>query len=357
MSEEMVAEVEENPQTSFEEKFLGVRTKITKPEPDSGDIDLEIVDDRPPEDQRPPPKQEASETVDSSDDDEELEGYSEKVKKRINKLRYQQHEERRQREAAEKMREEAVRVAQQYASQNKQYEDVIRRGEDMLVTQIKDRATLAVEQAKAQYKAAYDEGDTDKVISTQEALITAQAELREASNHEQDMQRRQAEYQQYIQQMQQNPQFAQQQAMQQQAMQQQPAKPEVSAKAKMWSEENPWFGNDEYKDMTALAYGVHEKLVKDEGVDPNSDEYFETIDRTMRSKFPEYFGTNSNEKEERSSQAKPRNPSMVVTPASRNNGSKPRKVKLTQTQVALAKRLGLTNEQYAKQLVEDMSNG
>jgi len=356
MSEEMVAEVEENPQTSFEEKFLGVRTKITKPEPDTGEMDLEIIDDRPQEDQRPPPKQEAS-----SEDEDELEGYSDKVKKRINKLRYQQHEERRQREAAEKMREEAVKVAQQYANQNKQYEDVIRRGEDMLVTQIKDRATLAVEQAKSQYKAAYDEGDTDKVISTQEALITAQAELREASNHEQDMQRRQAEYQQYIQQMQQNPQFAQQQAMQQQAMQQQmqqqPAKPEVSAKAKMWSEENPWFGNDEHKDMTALAYGVHEKLVKNEGVDPNSDEYFETIDRTMRSKFPEYFGTQSNEKEERSSQAKSRSPSMVVTPASRNNGSKPRKVKLTQTQVALAKRLGLTNEQYAKQLVEDMSHG
>tara|TARA_B100000965_G_scaffold404071_1_gene433800 strand:+ start:1017 stop:2111 length:1095 start_codon:yes stop_codon:yes gene_type:complete len=364
MSEEMALEVDNNPQTSFEEKFLGVRTKITKPDTSENeiDLDLEIVDDRPPEDQRPPPKQEASETVDSSDEDEELEGYSEKVKKRINKLRYQQHEERRQREAAEKMREEAVKVAQQYANQNKQYEDVIRRGEDMLVTQIKDRATLAVEQAKSQYKAAYDEGDTDKVISTQEALITAQAELREASNHEQDMQRRQAEYQQYMQHMQQNPQFAQQQAMQQQNMmpqqpQQQAEKPEVSAKAKMWSEENPWFGDDEHKDMTALAYGVHEKLVKNEGVDPNSDEYFETIDRTMRSRFPEYFGTESNEKEERSSQAKSRSPSMVVTPASRNNGSKPRKVKLTQTQVALAKRLGLTNEQYAKQLVEDMSNG
>ena len=93
MSEEMALEVEEQSTQKLllKKNFLGVRTKITKPDTSENeiDLDLEIVDDRPPEDQRPPPKEEASETVDSSDEDEELEGYSEKVKKRINKLRYQ----------------------------------------------------------------------------------------------------------------------------------------------------------------------------------------------------------------------------------------------------------------------------
>ena len=96
--------------------------------------------------------------------------------------------------------------------------------------------------------------------------------------------------------------------------------------------------------MTALAYGVHERLVRDEGYDPNSDEYFETIDRTMRSKFPEYFGED---------ESPTKSPPVVTAPSSRNNGAKPRKVKLTRTQLSLAKRLGLTPEQYANQLVKE----
>ena len=95
--------------------------------------------------------------------------------------------------------------------------------------------------------------------------------------------------------------------------------------------------------MTALAYGVHERLVRDEGYDPNSDEYFETIDRTMRSKFPEYFASTDDTK----------SPPVVTAPSSRNNGAKPRKVKLTRTQLSLAKRLGITPEQYANQLVKE----
>ena len=130
--------------TSAEEKFFGVRTQIGKSRdevsPDS-DIELEIVDDRSAEDRRPP----KSEALSDNEDDDELEGYSEKVQKRINKLRYEQHEERRQREAAEKMREEAVRVAQQLASKNKEMESLINRGEGALVAQIKQRAELSLQ--------------------------------------------------------------------------------------------------------------------------------------------------------------------------------------------------------------------
>ncbi len=96
--------------------------------------------------------------------------------------------------------------------------------------------------------------------------------------------------------------------------------------------------------MTALAYGVHERLIRDEGYDPNSDEYFQEIDRTMRSKFPEYFGED---------EVSAKSPPVVTAPSSRNNGAKPRKVKLTRTQLSLAKRLGITPEQYANQLMKE----
>ena len=165
--------------TSAEEKFFGVRTQIGKSRdevsPDS-DIELEIVDDRSAEDRRPP----KSGALSDDEDDDELEGYSDKVQKRINKLRYEQHEERRQREAAEKMREEAVRVAQQLASKNKEMESLINRGEGALVAQIKQRAELSLQQARDSYKKAYEEGDTDNLVSAQETLTRAQAELHEA---------------------------------------------------------------------------------------------------------------------------------------------------------------------------------
>jgi hypothetical protein len=346
MSEE--AAVPETTETSFEEKFLGVRTRIGNSGEEEEVPDVEIVDDRPEEDRRPPQKAEVKEEEESEED--ELEGYSDKVKKRINKLRYQQHEERRQREAAEKMREEAVRVAQNLQQQNQQYQDVIRNGEAMLVTQIKDRAALAVEKAKGQYASAHEAGETDKLLEAQDALISAQAELREANNQVAAVEQRQKQYEAYVQQTaNQNPQQGQYVAPQQEPVQQ-PAAPQPSEKATQWAKDNPWFTSEDHKDMTALAYGVHEKLVKDHGFDPDSNEYFQEIDRTMRSKFPEYFGEDGGEGQAPSSSRKA---STVVAPSSRSNGAKPRKVRLTSTQAKLAKRLGLSNEQYAKQLIKE----
>ena len=346
MSEEQAVE-QTDARTSFEDKFLGVRTKIKtksdEAEEVESDLDLEVIDDRPPEDRRPPKKE-----VSSQEDEDELEGYSDKVKKRINKLKYEQHEERRHREAAEKMREEAVRVAQQYANQNQQYQHVIQNGEAMLVTQIKDRAAMAVEQAKSQYKEAYESGETDKVLEAQDALLNASSELREANTYENQFQQRKQQYDQYVQSMGQQPHRLDRAA---QAQPQPQMAPKPTEKASKWARENPWFGNDEHKDMTALAYGVHEKLVRNEGFDPDSNEYFQEIDRTMRNKFPEYFGEDDGRHVQTSSPS--RRTSTVVAPASRSNGARPRKVKLTHTQVALAKRLGLTNEQYAKQLIQE----
>ena len=334
MSEEQMEE-----QTmSTEDKFFGVKTTIGG---EKADVDVEVVDDRPPEDRRPP----AKEAKEEEGGDEELEGYSDKVKKRINKLRYQQHEERRQREAAEKMREEAVRVAQKYADENKKYHAIIQEGEQYLVHQIRERANLALEQAKSQYRQAYEEGNTDKVVEAQEAMMRAQSEFQSADYQ---MNQMNAERQRQVQQ----PQQPQQQYQPYQEPQPQPQPqaqepPQPTEKAAKWAQDNPWFGQE--KDMTALAYGIHERLVRDEGYDPNSDEYFETIDRTMRSKFPEYFGDEEVSTEEPAAKSPP----VVTAPSSRNNGAKPRKVKLTRTQLSLAKRLGLTPEQYANQLVKE----
>jgi hypothetical protein len=328
MSEEQMEE-----QTmSSEDKFFGVKTTIGG---EKADVDVEVVDDRPPEDRRPPAKEAKQE---DSGDDEELEGYSDKVKKRINKLRYQQHEERRQREAAEKMREEAVRVAQKYADENRKYHAIIQEGEQYLVHQIRERANLALEQAKAQYRQAYEEGNTDKVVEAQEAMMRAQSEFQSADYQMNQMnaQRQRQPQQQY--QPYQEPQPRPQPKAQE--------PPQPTEKAAKWAQDNPWFGQE--KDMTALAYGVHERLVRDEGYDPNSDEYFEAIDRTMRSKFPEYFGDDASE-----GAFTTKSPPVVTAPSSRNNGAKPRKVKLTRTQLSLAKRLGLTPEQYANQLVKE----
>ena len=335
MSEEQMEE-----QTmSTEDKFFGVKTTIGG---EKSDVDVEVVDDRPPEDRRPP----AKEAKEEEGGDEELEGYSDKVKKRINKLRYQQHEERRQREAAEKMREEAVRVAQKYADENKKYHAIIQEGEQYLVHQIRERANLALEQAKGQYRQAYEEGNTDKVVEAQEAMMRAQSEFQSADYQ---MNQMNAEHQRFAATTAQQPQQPQQQYQPYQEPQPPQAQepPQPTEKAAKWAQDNPWFGQE--KDMTALAYGVHERLVRDEGYDPNSDEYFETIDRTMRSKFPEYFGDEEVSTEEPAAKSPP----VVTAPSSRNNGAKPRKVKLTRTQLSLAKRLGLTPEQYANQLVKE----
>ena len=154
---EVQQELEMESPASAEDKFFGVRTTIGKKgevsqeESDSevSDIEYEIVDDRPPEDRRPPKAQ-----TSSQEDDDELSGYSEKLQKRINKLRYEQNEERRQREASERMRDEAVKVAQVLANKNKEYEALINRGEGALINTVKQKAEMTLENARSKYKKA-----------------------------------------------------------------------------------------------------------------------------------------------------------------------------------------------------------
>ena len=347
MSDEQV-QMEES-SMSAEDKFLGVRTTIGKKAGDDFDsnMDIEVVDDREPEDRRPISKAKPSkdQEADASDDDDELKGYGEKVKKRINKLRYEQHQERRLREDAERLREEAIKVAQQYAEQNRKLQSILHQGEGALLTQTEQRAQMALASAESAYRQAVEEGNTDKQIEAQKALNAAQYEL---SNITERTNRYKAA----------KPPQRQEQVVgeyQQQRPQQQPQVRKPSEKALAWANQNKWFQSDDHMEMTAFAYGVHQKMVQHEGFDPESDDYYEELDRRVQGKFPEYFGEESSGStdSESSVSSTSRSPSVVVAPSARNNGAKPRKVRLSRTQVALAKRLGLTPEQYANQLLKE----
>ena len=284
-------------QMSDEDKFFGVRTKI-------GGQQEEFAEEA----------QAAEAEPEGELTDDELSGYSKRVQKRINKLKYDSHEERRKRESALAERDEAYRVAQQIAEKNREYESLIGRGEQALIGQIKERSALAVEQAKEQYKQAYEEGNTDNVVSAQEALTKATAELTEADRYAQNAARQQS---QQIQQeeawaAQQQQQWQQQQLAQQQQPQQPPPQPDPETQE--WAAENPWFMSPGHEAMTSLAYGKHAELVN-QGVKPNSPEYFRQIDETVRRAFPDYEWRDGTPQARTSPASQP---STVVAPTTRN---------------------------------------
>ena len=336
-------EMESESPSSAEDKFFGIKTQIGKKEEPveksaDSDVEYEIVDDRPLEDRRPS-KYERPE----DESEEELTGVSDSVKKRIDKLRFDYHNERREKEAAIRMRDEAVNVAHTYSKKNQEYEALIGRGEEVLADSIKEKAQIALDNAKASYKKAYEEGDTDKVVDAQEQMFVAQQEIVEADKYKRDI----GSYQEN----QKRQQIAQQEAAQAaQAAQQQPPQAELSPAAKEWADQNPWFMADGYEEMTSLAYGTHTANIK-QGIPVDSPEYFERVNSRLRQAFPDFDWQGSDYGRNATSTASP--PTTVVATSTRNNGAKPRKVKLTSTQAALAKRLGLTNEQYAQQLIKE----
>ena len=329
-----MSDANENSTMSTEEKFLGVKSKIgSKPdevvEPE-GEIDIEIIDDT----EAKPEKKEKVFAEDVKDDkavDEEILNVDKGVQKRIDQLTAKHHEERRQKEQAAKLRDEAIVYAQRVKSENDRLNRLVSDGQQYLGKQAEERAAFAKQAAEQKYKEAYEQGNTEEMVVAQEALTRATMDAASAEQFNAQIPEET---------------FVPQQQEQFVPQQQMPPRPDD--KAISWQAKNQWFGND--AEMTSFAYGVHEKLVREENLDPRSDEYYEKIDERMKQVFPDFFG-NKEEKEAVSSNSQ----SSVVAPATRNNGAKPRKIQLTATQVALAKRLGVTPEQYANQLVKDMS--
>ena len=341
MSEnQLIAETEqvENP-SSAEDKFYGVKTTFekkqkTNPEPESSEYEFEVVDDRPKEDRRPP---RTNEPTDLSD--EELSQYDGNVQKRLKGLKYDFHEERRRKEEAQRTRDEAIKIAQQLSGRVQEQDSLISRGENALVEQIKQRAAAFLEKSKNDYRKAFEEGDTDGVVETQSQMLKAQTELNDIHKYENNLTRNQN--------LQQQP-YQQDVALQaaQNAASQEP-QIQLTPEAKDWGDKNTWFMAPDQKVMTATAYGFHEEAI-DLGIGVNTKEYFDYIDQGMRKTHPDFGWSDKSDTYGGDATVTTSQPSTVVAPSARNNGAKPRKVRMTATQVALAKRLGLTNEQYAR---------
>jgi hypothetical protein len=280
-----------------------------------GETEIEVVDDTPEQDRGRKPMKEAPAEV----TDDELEQYSEGVKKRIQHFSKGYHEERRAKEAAFREREEALRLAQALVEENKKLQGSLGQGQQVLLEQAKKVVANEVEQAKQKYKQAYEAGDSDAIVAAQEELTTAKIKAERVNNFK--------------------PQVAQPQETVVQPAPRPVEQPvQVDSRARAWQDANPWFGSDD--EMTAVALTVHKKLVES-GVDTASDEYYEKINSRVRQIFPDAFSSGKTAKK-----------SSVVAPATRSTA--PRKIVLTQSQVNIAKRLGVPLEAYARQVAEDM---
>ena len=311
----------------FEEETVAEALAKAKGDQDYDDDDgfeIEVVDDTPEEDRG---KSRRAENVEPKlPEDDEIASYTESVQKRIKQLKFEYHEERRAKEEAARLQEEALRYAQQIQQENERLRKTLEEGEGVLVNQAKGRVAAELDKAKAAYKAAYESGDPDALLDAQEKLTALQTEKMRYENYK--------------------PQPRQQQA-QPQYQQPTPQPPKPDQRALDWAAKNTWFEKD--PEMTGYAYGLHEKLVRS-GIDPRTEEYYNQIDNAVRRVFPDKFDDGPVIEES----APQRQAGNVVAPAARS-GKKPRKVQLTSTQVSLAKRLGLSNEQYAAQLMKDMN--
>jgi hypothetical protein len=315
-----------------DEKEVSVKTEKNevKIETKADDIDLEIEDDIPAADRgkEPLPKDKVEEL-----ENDTLEDYSDRVKQRMAQLKKVWHDERRAKESADRERQEAIKFAQQIAEENKKLKTTLSSGEETYIHTLKGALEQQLHSAKRDYREAYDLGDSEKIIEAQQKMNDAQFRLSEAQRYTPQYKNtlQEPEKDVYIQ-------------------ENRPQAPKPDNKALAWQDKNDWFGKDE--EMTSLALGVHEKLVRS-GIDPTSDEYYRRIDSTMQKRFPEYYGDATLDEDQPAQRTKPSN---VVAPATRSTA--PKKVRLTKTQVALAKKFGLTPEQYARETLKlENANG
>ena len=292
------------------------------------DVEIEIVDDTPEKDRGRKPLD--REVADPTDD--EIESYSEGVKKRIKELTHARHDERRAKESLLREKQELERLAQHMVAENNRLKQYVNTGTEHYAASQLSLAETEVEKAKRQLKEATEAFDTDGVIAAQDALMDAKMKVQAAKNFK--------------------PTPLQVDETPVQTQQTEVPRQELDDKTVRWQAKNQWFGSPGYEEVTSFALGLHQKLVNS-GVDPRSDDYFERIDARMKSTFPEVFGGADDKPK---SGDGPRRPTSVVAPATRSTGA--RKVQLTPTQLALAKKYGLTPQQYAVEVAKlEKSNG
>lgn len=293
---------------------------------ESEDIDLEIVDDTPEEDRDRTPSDPPEDIT-----EDELQNYSEKVRKRIQRFSKGYHDERRAKETAFRERQELEVLAKRLYDENLKLKGSVGKSNSALLDQAKKVVENDILIAKQKYRDAYENGNADAILDAQELLSVAYSKSEKLKNISP----------QSLQTPEERVQPSQQAPVQEKGPPQQTADP----RALKWAEKNTWYGqNDE---MTSFALGCSHTLIKN-GVDPTSDEYYDKINRRMREVFPDQFS----EERTKDSREKTRTKQSVVAPATRSKT--PKRIRLTKSQVAIAKRLGVPLESYAEQVAHEM---
>lgn len=311
---------DENTLLPDDKEQLGEMREVLLPE-GKDDLDIVVVDDTPDEDRG---KWTADKKpTDEGEDDGALE-YSRSVQKRIAKETAKVHAERRAKEERERQLQEAASVMQRILEENNQLKSLLETGEKVLVTENRGRIESQIEQAKAALREAHEAGDINGQIAAQENLAKLVAERERVATHVVNP----------------IPRTDEKEILGRFQIQKPAVTPDDAALD--WREKNPWFGNDE--GMTAYAMALHHQMVTKEGISPaDADRYYGRIDREMRQRFPEKFARAGT----------PRRTDTVVAAPGRATGGNTRKVTLTESQVKLARRLGLTPKQYAEQLIAE----
>jgi hypothetical protein len=301
-------------------------------EADTGELDIDMGEHEAADVEIDAP--EAAEDTDADSSTSEHDDVTNSAQKRINRLTKKMRD-------AERLREEALRYAQQVYQESEQLKQRVKQLDTGYLQEYGSRLELETKTAEGELKRAVEIGDADKIIASQRRLnelYSAAQKYRDAQRMQETREQQYAAQQQYV---------AQQQVPQQQAYQQ-PVQQEIrrpDRKAEEWAERNTWFGQDEAR--TFAAFGIHKKLVEDEGFDPQSDEYYNELDRRIRRSFGNAM---QDVDETAQSSGTGRRPAQTVAGVSRSAGktSGRKKVRLTPTQVAIAKKLGVPLEEYAK---------
>lgn len=283
------------------------------------DIEIEV------EEAVPEPSDSFVETTPDSKDDQFKKAES-STQKRIDRLTKKMRE-------AERREKEAIRYAQGLQTESQSLKARMQNLDNNYVSEFSNRVTSQMQQAEAALARAIDLGDAAATVEAQRSLTTLAIQADRANQAKVQSERAQ----QQAAAAQQQAAAAQQHASRQPMPAQQPKRPDP--KAEKWALQNSWFGSDEA--MTYAAFGIHKKLVEEEGFDPTSDDYYSELDNRIASKF------------NTGKQATNRRPVQTVVGASRNNsGRSGKKVRLTPSQVAIAKKLGVPLEEYAKYVKE-----
>jgi len=294
------------------------------------DVEVEIIDDTPAKDRGRKPLD--KEVADPTDD--EIENYSDKVQARIKELTHARHDERRRKEELEREKQEMERLLQYMAEENKKLKQSYNQGQEIVRSSANEAAEAQLAAARRQLKEAQEAFDTDAIIAAQEALTDAKMRLERVKNFKPAPLQEDDEP-----------------VQRQQFQQTQQAQPTVDEKTLRWQARNQWFGQPGFEEHTSFALGLHQKLVNG-GINPRSDQYFEQIDARLKKTFPELFGEDRDEKPEDETPPAPskKQPASVVAPASRSTGQK--KIQLTTRQMELARKYGLTPQQYAAEVAK-----